>query len=62
MNAIVAYMAPHLVDFAYTSNVLFAGLAKHLGIFGNVLVAFGAVGVLWLGLYYMYRHRTFIRI
>jgi len=62
MNAIVAYMAPHLVDFAYTSNALFAGLAKHLGIFGNVLVAFGAVGVLWLGLYYMYRHRTFIRI
>jgi predicted acyltransferase len=41
---------------------LFGGLAKHLGIFGPFLLAFGAVGVLWLGLYYMYRNRTFIRI
>jgi len=30
--------------------------------FGNFLVAFGAVGVLWLGLYYLYRKQTFVRI
>jgi len=27
-----------------------------------VLVAFGTLGVLWLGLYYMFRKRTFVRI
>jgi len=62
MNAIVAYMAPDIIPFSRISNTLFAGLATHLSVFGNVLVAFGVVGVLWLGLYYMYRHRTFIRI
>jgi predicted acyltransferase len=62
MNAIVAYMAPDIIPFPTISNTLFAGLAKHLGMFGNFLVAFGAVGVLWLGLYYMYRKQTFVRI
>jgi len=62
MNAIVAYMAPDIIPFSQISNTLFAGLAKHLGIFGNFLLAFGAVGVLWVGLYYLYRNRTFVRI
>lgn len=62
MNAIVTYMAGDFINFGYTSDALFGGLAKHLGIFGPFLVAFGAVGVLWLGLYYMYRNRTFVRI
>ena len=62
MNAIVAYMAPDIIPFPHISNTLFAGLAKHLGMFGNFLVAFGAVGVLWVGLYYMYRKQTFVRI
>jgi predicted acyltransferase len=30
--------------------------------FGDFLVAGGAVGILWGGLYYMYRQRTFVRI
>jgi len=62
MNAIVAYMAPDIIPFPHISNTLFAGLAKHLGMFGNFLVACGAVGVLWVGLYYLYRKQTFVRI
>jgi predicted acyltransferase len=62
MNSIVAYMAPDIIPFSEISHTLFAGLAKHLGMFGNFLLALGAVGVLWLGLHYMYRKRTFIRI
>jgi predicted acyltransferase len=62
MNAIVAYMAPDIIPFAQISETLFGGLAKHLGAFGNFLVAGGAFGVLWLGLYYLYRKRTFVRI
>jgi predicted acyltransferase len=62
MNAIVAYMAPDLIDFLQISNTVFAGLARHLGVFGDVLLSAGAVGVLWTGLYYMYRKGTFVRI
>jgi len=62
MNAIVAYMAPDIIPFSTISKTLFAGLARHLGMFGPVLVAFGTLGVLWLILYYLYRNRTFVRI
>jgi predicted acyltransferase len=62
MNAIVAYMAPDLINFMHISHTVFAGLARHLGMFGDFLLAFGAFGVLWVGLYYMYRKQTFVRI
>ena len=62
MNAIVAYMARDVIDFTQTSHTVFAGLAGHLGMFGDFLLAFGAFGVLWVGLYYMYRKQTFVRI
>jgi len=62
MNAIVAYMAPDIIPFSQISKTLFAGLATHLGMFGDFLLEFGTFGVLWLGLYYLYRQRTFVRI
>jgi len=62
MNAIIAYMAPDLIPFTEISTTFFGGLARHLGMFGNALVSFGAMGLLWLPLYYLYRTRTFIRI
>ena len=62
MNAIVAYMAPDLINFMHISHTVFAGLARHLGMFGEFLLAFGAIGILWVGLYYMYRKQTFVRI
>ena len=61
MNAIVAYMSD-LLPWPQISAIFFGGLAKHLGSFGPVLLTFGALGILWLCLYYMYRNRTFIRI
>jgi predicted acyltransferase len=62
MNAIIAYMAPRFVKFDAISKNLFSGLAGHLGAFGPLLLAFGAVGSLWAVLYYMYRKQTFLRI
>ena len=62
MNAIVAYMAPDLINFRHISHTAFAGLTRHLGMFGEFLLAFGAFGILWVGLYYMYRKQTFVRI
>jgi predicted acyltransferase len=62
MNAIVAYIAPDIINFAQISTTIFGGLAKHLGDCGNFLLAAGALGILWLCLYYLYRNRTFVRI
>ena len=62
MNAIVAYIAPDLIPFRTISRTLFGGLANHLGMFGNFLLAAGALGILWAGLYYMFRKKTFVRI
>jgi predicted acyltransferase len=62
MNAIVAYIAPDLINFSRISTANLAGLAKHLGVFSEFLLTGGAVGILWLGLYYMFRKKTFVRI
>ncbi len=61
-NAIVSYMAPDIINFFQISQTVFAGLARHLGVLGDVLLTAGAVGILWSGLYYMYRERIFVRI
>ena len=61
MNAIVAYLSD-LLPWPQISAIFFGGLARHLGFFGPVLLTFGALGIVWLFLYYMYRNRTFIRI
>jgi predicted acyltransferase len=61
-NAIVAYMAPGLFNIRGISHHLFGGLSKHLGSAADLFVAFGAVAILWCGLYYLYRKRTWIRV
>ncbi len=62
MNAITAYMAFHLIDFSDIANHLVGGLASHLCSFGDPLRALTTFMLLWGGLYYMYRNRTFVRI
>jgi predicted acyltransferase len=61
-NAIVAYMAAEVLPLLALSGIFFAGLASHLGKFGEPLLALGALAILWLPLYYLYRQRTFLRI
>lgn len=62
MNAIAVYVATDLFDFGKIGNVFVGGLAKHLGLWGNFLEAFGALAVVWLILYYMYRNKTFLKV
>ena len=62
LNTIVAYIAPDIVPFRTIGHTLFAALASHLGMFDNFLLASGALGTLWFGLYSMSRKKTFVRI
>jgi predicted acyltransferase len=64
MNAIVAYVAYHLIiPFEKISANLVGGIASHLGpAVGQFVLAFTTVLLVWLLLYHLYRHKIFLRI
>jgi predicted acyltransferase len=67
MNAIVAYVAYHLViPFDAISTTLVGGIARHLnGLLensGTLLLKLTTVILVWLVLYHLYRHKIFVRI
>ena len=64
MNAIVAYVAYHLViPFEKISATLVGGLASHLNpAVGSFVLALTTVLLVWLLLYHLYRHKIFLRI
>jgi len=61
-NAIVAYLTPDFFSFQEISTGMFAGLAGHLEISRDALVAGGAVGSLSGAPYSMYGQPTFVRM
>ena len=62
VNSITVYMAVMFISFRGISVNLFEGLAMHLGIWGNVLIAAGALGIIWLCLYLLYKNKIFLKI
>ncbi len=62
VNSITVYMAVAFIDFRNISNNLFQGFAMHMGDWGDVLVAVGALAIIWAGLYLLYKNRIFLRI
>jgi predicted acyltransferase len=61
-NAIVAYLLPHVVDFEKLSRFFLTGTARAVGGFGPVVLAAGAVALVWLVLYHLYRSKLFLRV
>jgi|tagenome__1003787_1003787.scaffolds.fasta_scaffold20978918_2 predicted acyltransferase len=64
MNAIVAYVAYHLViPFDKISTTLVGGFASHFDPHvGSLILALTTVFLVWLLLYHLYRHKIFLRI
>lgn len=62
VNSITVYMAVQFIDFGGISRNLLEGVAMHLGAWGDVLIAAGALAIIWSGLYLLYRNRIFLRI
>jgi len=63
MNAITVYLAYRFFDFAYTSRLLFAGLyAPAPRPWHEVFEAMGALLLVWMFLYFLYRNKLFLKI
>ncbi|WP_247235435.1 acyltransferase family protein [Telluribacter sp. SYSU D00476] len=63
MNSLTIYLAYRFIDFGKTSRLLFEGLYKHLAEpWHEVANALGALALVWLFLYFLYRHRIFLKV
>jgi len=64
MNAIVAYMAWGLFApaFRLMAEVFVGGLKQYVGGSYDAMAWFGALIIIWLVLYWLYRSRTFVKV
>lgn len=63
LNSLTIYMVYRFVDFSYTSKLLFSGLLSPVPlIWHEVFIAFSAMILVWLFLYFLYQNKVFIKI
>ncbi|MGK0185981.1 MAG: putative acyltransferase [Verrucomicrobiales bacterium] len=63
MNSLTIYLVNGLVDFKYTSARLFGGLYRHAPeTWHDVWQASGALALVWLFLYFLYRNKLFLKV
>lgn len=62
-NSITIYLAQEFVDFSYTSDALFGGIARWMPEAAQPLTgAAGYIAVCWGFLYFLYRQRIFLKV
>ena len=63
MNSLTIYIAYRFIDFGHTSQLLFEGLYKDLPEqWHPVFESLGALMIVWLFLYFLYRRKIFLKI
>ncbi len=62
MNAIVAYVAPHVLPYDALYQFLFGGILEPMERFGVFLLEGLGFMTVWGALYFMYRKKIFVRI
>lgn len=63
MNSLTIYLIYRFVSFRYTSRLLFEGLYKPLGDnWAPVMESLGALILVWLLLYFLYRKKIFFKV
>ena len=63
MNSLTIYFAYSFIDFSYTSNRIFGGLLSPIDEkWHPALISIGALGLVWIFLYLLYRNKLFIKI
>ncbi len=61
MNAITIWVGQRLIDFQFTSNMLFLGFSKYLGVIAPVFLVFSVLMIKWLTLYFLYKRKIFLK-
>ena len=62
LNSITIYLGSRMIDFGYTSQFWFGGLARLAGPAGVLVLGAGVIAVEWLVLYLLYKKRVFLRV
>ncbi len=62
MNAIIAYVFSHVIQFPIIADFALFGLEQYTGDYYQVISTIGGFGILYFILWYMYKNNTFIRI
>ena len=64
LNSITIYMAQRLIDFDRTNKFLFSGVASLFSTkeASAVVLAAGYVVVVWLFLYFLHRHKAYLKV
>jgi len=61
MNAITIWAGQRFIDFRYTSDMIFKGVSKYFGVIHPVFLAFCVIMVKWYFLYFLYKHKIFLK-
>jgi len=63
MNSIFIYMAPHFINFTFTTNALFKWLGQLLDTpYNSIALVICLLAVEWAVLYFMYRKKIFLKV
>ncbi len=62
LNAITIYMAPRIIDFPHAADYLLGGVAPLVGIYAPLILISGSICLKWLFLWFLYRHKVFLRV
>ena len=63
MNSLTIYLAYRFIDFGYTSRLLFEGLYKYSAEkWHPVYQSLGALALVWIFLYFLYRQKIFVKV
>jgi predicted acyltransferase len=61
LNALTIYLLQELFDFKYIADIFAAGLARHSGIYGVLVLGIAIVASKWLFLYFLYLRKIFLK-
>jgi len=62
LNSITIYLGTRMIDFGFTSEFWFGGLARLAGPAGVLVLGAGVIAVEWLVLYFLYKKSVFLRV
>jgi len=61
MNSITIWVGQRCIDFNYTAGSLFDGMLRYAGTVAPVLAAFSVLMLKWLFLYFLHRHKIYLK-